>query len=134
MKFDVRAVEFAIMTSAVKDKRQMTIVGDVAQKILLARKFIGWSKVVESLEMDEDSIIQLEVSFRCTAPIMNLANKVAGDPKIIEGRAGADPEWHKADNREYMLDHLVDWSNRLIKADPNKLIAIICRYPKQAME
>ena len=33
-----------------------------------------------------------------------------------------------------LLDHLVDWSNRLIKADPNKLIAIICRYPKQAME
>ncbi len=131
---DFGPVEFAIMTSAVKDKRQMTIVGDVAQKILLARKFIGWSKVVESLEMDEDSIIRLEVSFRCTAPIMNLANKVAGDPKKIEGRAGADPEWHKADNREYMLDHLVDWSNRLIKADPNKLIAIICRYPKQAME
>jgi|FLOH01.1.fsa_nt_gi DNA helicase II / ATP-dependent DNA helicase PcrA len=131
---DFGPVEFAIMMSAVHDKRQITIVGDVAQKILLARKFIGWNKVVENLGMEEDSIIRLEVSFRCTVPIMTLAHKVAGDPKKVEGRAGSDPEWHKADDRESMLEHLVEWSNRLVKADPYKLIAIICRYPKQAME
>ena len=33
------------MLDAVNDKRQVTIVGDVAQKILIARKFIGWNKV-----------------------------------------------------------------------------------------
>ena len=131
---DFGPVEFAIMTSAVSDKRQMTIVGDVAQKILLARKFIGWNKIVENLGMEEDSIIRLEVSFRCTVPIMTLAHKVAGDPKKVEGRAGADPEWKKSGDRESMLEHLVEWSNRLVKADPYKLIAIICRYPKQAME
>ncbi|MZH02197.1 MAG: hypothetical protein F3745_01990 [Nitrospinae bacterium] len=131
---DFGPVEFAIMTSAVSDKRQMTIVGDVAQKILQARKFIGWNKVVENLGMEEDSIIRLEVSFRCTVPIMNLAHKVAGDPKKVEGRAGSDPEWKKSDDRESMLEHLVEWSNRLVTVDPNKLIAIICRYPKQAME
>jgi DNA helicase IV len=131
---DFGPVEFAIMTSAVRDKRQMTIVGDVAQKILLARKFIGWNNVVENLGMEEDSIIRLEVSFRCTVPIMTLAHKVAGDPRKVDGRTGADPEWHKADDRESMLEHLVEWSNRLIQADSYKLIAIICRYPKQAME
>lgn len=131
---DFGPVEFAIMTSAVRDKRQMTIVGDVAQKILLARKFIGWNNVVENLGMEEGSIIRLEVSFRCTVPIMTLAHKVAGDPKKVEGRTGADPEWHKADDRESMLEHLVEWSTRLVEADPYKLIAIICRYPKQAME
>ena len=131
---DFGPVEFAIMMASVSDKRQITIVGDVAQKILLARKFIGWNKVVENLGMEEDSIIRLEVSFRCTVPIMTLAHKVAGDPKKVEGRAGPDPEWHKADGRESMLEHLVEWTNRLVKADPYKLIAIICRYPKQAME
>ena len=131
---DFGPVEFAIMMNAVSDKRQITIVGDVAQKILSARKFIGWDKVVENLGMEEDSIIRLEVSFRCTVPIMTLAHKVAGDPKKVEGRAGSDPEWHKAEDRDGMLDHLVDWANRLVKADPYKLIALICRYPKQAME
>ena len=131
---DFGPVEFSIMTSAVRDKRQMTIVGDVAQKILLARKFIGWNNVVENLGTEEDSIIRLEVSFRCTVPIMTLAHKVAGDPRKVEGRAGAEPEWHKADDKESMLEHLVEWSNRLVKADPYKLVAIICRYPKQAME
>ena len=77
---DFGPVEFAIMMSAVSDKRQITIVGDVAQKILSARKFIGWNNVVSNLGMEEDSIIRLEVSFRCTVPIMTLAHKVAGDP------------------------------------------------------
>jgi DNA helicase II / ATP-dependent DNA helicase PcrA len=131
---DFGPVEFAIMMSSVSDKRQVTIVGDVAQKILSARKFIGWNKVVSNLGMEEDSIIRLEVSFRCTVPIMALAHKVAGDPKKVEGRAGSDPEWHKADDRESMLENLVNWTNRLVTADPYKLIAIICRYPKQAME
>ncbi len=122
---DFGPVEFAIMMSAVSDKRQITIVGDVAQKILSARKFIGWNKVVENLGMEEDSIIRLEVSFRCTAPIMTLAHKVAGDPKKVEGRAGPDPEWHKAEDRESLLRKLVDWTHSLVKADPYKLIALI---------
>ena len=131
---DFGPVEFAIMMSSVSDKRQITIVGDVAQKILSARKFIGWNKVVSNLGMEEDSIIRLEVSFRCTVPIMTLAHKVAGDPKKVEGRAGSDPEWFKADDKESLLENLVNWTNRLVAADPYKLIAIICRYPKQAME
>ncbi len=131
---DFGPVEFAIMMSAVRDKNQVTIVGDVAQKILSARKFIGWNKVVSNLGLEEDSIIRLEVSFRCTVPIMTLAHKVAGDPKKVEGRAGSNPEWHKANNRDSLLENLVGWTNRMIAIDSYKLIAIICRYPKQAME
>ena len=131
---DFGPVEFAIMMSAVSDKRQITIVGDVAQKILSARKFIGWNNVVSNLGMEEDSIIRLEVSFRCTVPIMTLAHKVAGDPKKVEGRAGSDPDWYKAEDRESLLEYLVNWTNRLVNADSLKLIALICRYPKQAME
>ena len=131
---DFGPVEFAIMMDSVEDKRQVTIVGDVAQKILFARKFIGWNKVVETLGLDEDAIIQLEVSFRCTVPIMTLANKVAGDPKEVEGRAGTDPIWQRAENYIDLIETLVDWSRGLLRADPYKLIALICRYPKQAME
>jgi DNA helicase IV len=131
---DFGPVEFAIMMSAVRDKNQVTIVGDVAQKILSARKFIGWNKVVSNLGLEEDSIIRLEVSFRCTVPIMTLAHKVAGNPKKVEGRAGSDPEWYKANNRDSLLENLVGWTNRMIAIDSYKLIAIICRYPKQAME
>jgi len=131
---DFGPVEFAIMMGAVNDKRQVTIVGDVAQKILSARKFIGWNKVVENLGMDDDAIIQLEVSFRCTVPIMTLAHKVAGDPKKVEGRAGSDPEWKQFENYVDLVEALADWSRGLLRADPYKLIALICRYPKQAME
>jgi DNA helicase II / ATP-dependent DNA helicase PcrA len=131
---DFGPVEFAIMMDAVADKHQITIVGDVAQKILLARKFIGWNKVVDYLGLDEDAIIQLEVSFRCTVPIMTLAHKVAGDPKKVEGRAGSAPEWKKVDNYVDLVESLADWSRGLLRANPYKLVALICRYPKQAME
>lgn len=131
---DFGPVEFAIMMDSVGDKRQVTIVGDIAQKILFARKFIGWEKLVDYLGLDEDAIIQLEVSFRCTVPIMTLAHKVAGDPKKIEGRAGSDPIWRQAENYVDLIEVLVGWSRGLLRADPCKLIALICRYPKQAME
>ena len=131
---DFGPVEFAIMMDAVDDKRQVTIVGDVAQKILFARKFIGWNKVVETLGLDEGAIIQLEVSFRCTVPIMTLAHKVAGDPKKVEGRPGPDPIWQRAENYIDLIETLADWSRGLLQADPYKLISLICRYPKQAME
>ena len=131
---DFGPVEFAIMMDSVSNKRQVTIVGDIAQKILFARKFIGWEKVVEYLGLDDDAIIQLEVSFRCTVPIMTLAHKVAGDPKKVEGRTGPDPIWHQSENYIDLIETLVDWSRGLLRVDPNKLIALICRYPKQAME
>ena len=131
---DFGPVEFAIMMDSVSNKRQVTIVGDIAQKILFARKFIGWEKVVQYLGLDDGAIIQLEVSFRCTVPIMTLAHKVAGDPKKVEGRKGPDPIWHQSENYLDLIETLVDWSRGLLQADPNKLIALICRYPKQAME
>ena len=122
---DFGPVEFAIMMDSVSDKRQLTIVGDIAQKILFARKFIGWEKVVEYLGLDDDAIIQLEVSFRCTVPIMTLAHKVAGYHKKVEGRKGGDPIWHQSENYLDLIETLVDWSRGLLQADPNKLISIV---------
>ncbi|MCH8157781.1 MAG: UvrD-helicase domain-containing protein, partial [Nitrospinae bacterium] len=43
---DFGPVEFAIMVDAVQDKRHLTIVGDVSQKILFSRKFIGWDNIL----------------------------------------------------------------------------------------
>ncbi|MFQ5444455.1 MAG: UvrD-helicase domain-containing protein, partial [Nitrospinales bacterium] len=61
---DFGAVEFAVMINAVRDKSHVTIVGDVGQKILTSRKFIGWDKIIETLEMDKEDLIRLEVSYR----------------------------------------------------------------------
>ena len=71
---------------------------------------------------------------RCTVPIMTLAHKVAGDPKKVEGRKGPDPIWHQSENYLDLIETLVDWSRGLLREHPSNLIALICRYPKQAME
>ena len=42
--------------------------------------------------------------------------------------------WHRAVDQNDFLETLADWVNGLMKKDPYKLIALICRYPKQAME
>jgi len=132
---DFGPVEFSIMMDAVGDKRDLTIVGDVSQKILFSRKFIGWENILDNLEIKKDMLIQLEVSFRCTVPIMNLARKVEGrkDP-VSFGRPGSPVVWHRAVDQNDFLETLSDWVNGLMEKDPYKLIALICRYPKQAME
>jgi DNA helicase II / ATP-dependent DNA helicase PcrA len=131
---DFGPIEFAVMMSAVRDKRDVTIVGDVAQKIVFSRKFVGWNKLMESLEIQKDELIQLEISFRCTAPIMTLARKVEGKPGTAEGRKGSEPKWIKTRGRGEMLVQLAEWVQKLQADNPNYLIALICRRPKQAME
>jgi superfamily I DNA/RNA helicase len=42
--------------------------------------------------------------------------------------------WHRAVDQNDFLETLAGWVNGLMKKDPYKLIALICRYPKQAME
>ena len=132
---DFGPVEFSIMMDSVGDKRDLTIVGDVSQKILFSRKFIGWENILKNLNIKKDTLIELEVSFRCTVPIMNLARKIEGrkDP-VAFGRPGNPVVWHRAVDQNDFLETLSGWVNSLIKKDPYKLIALICRYPKQAME
>ncbi len=72
---DFGPVEFAIMVDAVRDRRHLTIVGDISQKILFSRKFIGWDSILNILGIPKDDLIHLEISFRCTVPIMNLARQ-----------------------------------------------------------
>jgi DNA helicase II / ATP-dependent DNA helicase PcrA len=132
---DFGPVEFSIMMDAVGDKRDLTIVGDVSQKILFSRKFIGWDSILDNLEIKKDTLIKLEVSFRCTVPIMNLARKVEGRKDSISfGRPGTPVMWHRSVDQNDFLETLAGWVNDLAKKDPYKLIALICRYPKQAME
>jgi DNA helicase IV len=130
---DFGPVEYAIMVNAVNDKRHLTIVGDVAQKIFVSRKFIGWDKIINNLELEESDLVRLEVSFRCTAPIMSLARKIAGNPKPVQGRKGKVPKRKRVDDHNDLLESITKWVEDLQREDPNKLIAVICRYPKQAM-
>ncbi|GJL78378.1 MAG: DNA helicase [Nitrospinaceae bacterium] len=131
---DFGPVEFAIMVQAVQDRRHITIVGDVSQKILFARRFIGWDKIIDSLGLEESDLIRLEVSFRCTAQIMTLATRVAGDYKAVEGRQGPQPLFQKVADRDDLLETIANWVETVQASGPNKLIALICRNPKQAME
>jgi ATP-dependent DNA helicase UvrD/PcrA len=131
---DFGPVEFAIMVQAVKDKRNLTIVGDVSQKILFARRFIGWEKIIDCLDLEESDLIRLEISFRCTAQIMTLASRVAGDNKIVEGRQGSKPIFQNVEDKDDLLETIANWIETVQAGRPNKLIALICRSPKQAME
>jgi len=131
---DFGPVEFAIMVQSVRDRRNLTIVGDVSQKILFARRFIGWEKIIDSLNLEESDLIRLEVSFRCTAQIMTLASRVAGDNKIMEGREGSKPVFQIVNDKDDLLETTANWVKTVRSGGSNKLIALICRYPRQAME
>ncbi|MCH7623638.1 MAG: UvrD-helicase domain-containing protein, partial [Nitrospinae bacterium] len=131
---DFGPVEFSIMMNAVRDKHNLTIVGDVSQKILFSRRFIGWDKIINNLNLEESDLIRLEISFRCTAQIMTLANRVAGNPKKVEGRQGPPPTFQNVSNKDDLLETITNWVHVLQSGGPNKLLALICRYPKQAME
>ncbi|QPJ65750.1 MAG: ATP-binding domain-containing protein [Candidatus Nitrohelix vancouverensis] len=131
---DFGPVEFDVLFGAVKSKRDVTIVGDVSQKIVFSRKFPGWDRLLASLGIPKNELVRLEVSYRCTAPIINLARKIEGKQTDIEGRRGSPPHWIQAETYEDLLFRMAEWADKLRKKDPNYLIALICRRTRQAME
>ena len=65
---------------------------------------------------------------------MTLASRVAGDNKVVEGRQGTKPLFQNVEDKDELLETITHWVETVQAGKPNKLIALICRSPKQAME
>ena len=76
----------------------------------------------------------LDVSYRSTAQIMALANRVAGRESVEVVNDGPDPRFHHWDSKKETLVHLKRAVATLSAKEPTSLTAIICRYKKEVKE
>jgi hypothetical protein len=84
---DFGLVEIRALLNAVDQKRTVTIVGDIAQKIVMGRNFDSWEEVLRDAGFENTTPISLTVSYRSTQEIMELAGKLRGDGSTLPTNA-----------------------------------------------
>src|SRR5262249_52770218 len=101
---DFGLVEIKALLNAVDQSRTVTIVGDLAQKIVMGRNCDSWETVLRDAGFENTTPIELTVSYRTTREIMDLAGKLrTGSPVPLppvapKGRSGPIPSFLKTDS------------------------------------
>jgi DNA helicase IV len=131
---DLSACELKSLFYATSDKRSMTICADAHQKILDFVDGSGFSAFQMDMQKQGMQAGSLDVSYRSTAQIMDLANRVANRESVEVVNEGPDPRFHYWNNKEETLEHLRRSLAALMAKEPQSLTAVICRYKKEAQE
>jgi len=134
---DFGLVEIKALLHAVDHGKTVTIVGDLAQKIVPGRNFGSWEEVLAEAGFEETAPISLTVSYRSTPEIMKVASHVRGDLSLPEQsqaseRNGPTPTWTRVETPQVMAHRIGQWIDARLKESQRSLSAIICRWPKQA--
>ncbi|HSA59415.1 MAG TPA: 3'-5' exonuclease [bacterium] len=134
---DFGLIEIKALLNAVDQKRTVTIVGDLAQKIVMGRNFDSWETVLKDAGFENTSPIELTVSHRTTREILDLAGKLrGGDQPLPPGaqklRSGPIPSFFKTDTAAALPNLAANWIRACQGENANALSAVICRHPKEA--
>jgi len=75
---DLAPIEMAVLIGTTGKRRSVTIAGDVAQQVMDHREFTGWRDVLHALELGHIEVSPLQVSYRSTRQIMEVARDILG--------------------------------------------------------
>ena len=136
---DFGSVEIRALLNALDHERTVTIVGDVAQKIVGGRDFGGWNELLKDAGFTDTMPIALTVSFRSTLEIMEVAEHLRGQrfsrsENVSSGRRGPIPTFRRVENPTLLALRIGQWIASRQKDSAKALSAIICRWPKQAVQ
>ncbi|MFG1735353.1 UvrD-helicase domain-containing protein [Paenibacillus sp. 843] len=117
--------------------KSVCILGDMAQSIYSFRSISGWDQVIKEVFQQSAVFLKLQLSYRSTFEIMNLANGIIEKsnlslPKIVPiNRHGEKPTIQRILNGKDLIDNIRN-SIGIFEDKGYKTIAIICKDLKQA--
>jgi DNA helicase-2/ATP-dependent DNA helicase PcrA len=131
---DLSPLELSTVISAVKDHKDLTLVGDTAQNLDVTQSFPGWEALRRhwNFSADMSRYISLEVSHRSTLPIMRLADSIQRRDLSRTGRKGRTPIWFRCRNESQGIEHVLQWLTKASELFPTKIAAVICATPEDA--
>ncbi len=131
---DLSPLELATVISAVKEHKDLTLVGDTAQNLDVTQSFPGWDALRRHWNFSEDMsrYISLEVSHRSTLPIMRLAASIQRSELPRTGRHGRTPIWFHCRDESQGIEHVLKWLMKASELFPTKIAAVICATPEDA--
>jgi len=131
---DLSPLELATVISAVKEHKDLTLVGDTAQNLDVTQSFPGWDALRRhwNFNADMSRYISLEVSHRSTLPIMRLADAIQRRDLSRTGRHGRTPIWFRCRDESQGIEHVLKWLTKASELFPTKIAAVICATPEDA--
>ena len=135
---DFSPIDLACVVGAVDDVSHLTLVGDTNQKIEESSSFPGWDKLRRywSLKESISHFVRLDLSFRCTAEIQQLADHIQGRtaPRALQERHGRVPIWFRCHNERLAIETARTWLLKAIERYPTEITAVVCSTPAQAKQ
>lgn len=133
---DLSPVEMAVLFDTVSRGQSITLAGDTAQRLHMDNGFTDWGTVLGELGLSHVSVEPLELSYRSTAEILDLAQHVLGPLRPKEPpkatRAGAPVELFQTAATGDSAALLAEALRSLSIDEPRASIAVIARYPEHA--
>ncbi len=136
---DASPVELRVLLDLTGQERNVTLAGDVAQKMLYdeeEHQEFDWAALLAELGMAHTAIEPLKVSYRSTAEITAFARGVLGpfahDAEPIATRHGPPVELFTYASIGEAVAFLADALRDLARDEPYANVALIARFPQQA--
>ena len=136
---DASPVELRVLLDLTGQERNVTLAGDVAQRMLFDEEEhleFDWAALLSELGLAHTAIEPLKVSYRSTAEITAFARKVLGpfahEAEPIATRHGPPVELFAYASIGEAVAFLADALRDLARDEPYANVALIARFPQQA--
>lgn len=134
---DFTVPELRSLVRALPDKNQLTIAGDLGQKILENRDFGTWEEMLQKVDLSGVDVLNLSVAYRSTYQIYEIASAIR-DPGVTDGdlkmfpRFGPDPKLTISHGFDEAAGLAKAWIEDVITIDQKAIGAVVCRTPEGA--
>lgn len=135
---DLSPLELAVLIDCAGKRQSVTLAGDVAQKIRENREFPSWTAVLDALSLGHIDVSPLQVSYRSTRQIMEVARQVLGhlapDEPITAPREGAPVGHLRFDSKGSAATWLGPALQDLMRREALASVAVLCPDLAQATD
>lgn len=130
---DLSLIELKTLYNAASPRKSITICADTKQKILDQVGDDCFASFHEELRKSGMALGDLNISYRSTKQIMELASKVSGKPIGAVKTEGPEPKFHQQKTLQESLAALKKAVIALHLTEPYGLTAIVCRYKNDVL-
>lgn len=127
---DLSPIELAVLIATAGKRQSVTLAGDVAQKVIEHRDFPSWTTVLDALRLGHVDVSPLQVSYRSTRQIMEVARKILGplapDEPITAPREGAPVAHLRFDSKGAAATWLAPALSDLVRREALASVAVLC--------
>jgi DNA helicase IV len=140
---DLNQILLTTIVQSVENPTALTLLGDQAQDLSKGHPgtedsgFPGWERLRQLLNLpsDKSKYLTLDISFRCSLPIMRLSEYFSdGRVRTNNGRPGKTPIWFHATKGDTALVHARDWLDKALRRYPLALTAVLCKSHQEARQ